>query len=127
MTFDLKLKHRLAFETVRIEPDDAGWMVVFTRAGGKAIRLPIGDGFWREGTAVFEDAAFERLGAIVGEQPVASSGAWEGRVFRSRTYLHNTVNRLDLAFDFKEDGRLELDVSLTGMSGARAKGIGTPR
>ena len=127
VTFDLKLKHRLAFETVRIEPDDAGWMVVFTRAGGKAVRLPIGDGFWREGTAVFEDAAFERLGAIVGEQPVASSGAWEGRVFRSRTYLHNTVNRLDLAFDFKEDGRLELDVSLTGMSGARAKGVGTPR
>lgn len=124
-TWSLALRHRLGFTAVRIDSADGGWIVVFTRDTGAEVRLPVGNGAWREGSAVFEDESFEHLGAIVGEQPTASSGGWEGRTFRTRTYLQNTVFRLDLTFDFKQDGQLALDVNLTGMNGSRASATGT--
>ena len=126
-TWSLALKHRLGFTAVRIDPAADGWEIVFTRDTGAEVRLPVGNGTWREGKAVFEDESFERLGALVGEQPAASSGGWEGRSFRTRTYLPNTVFRLDLDFDFKTDGQLVLDVNLSGMSGSHATAKGTLR
>lgn len=123
-TYSLAPVRRLNFTSVRIDPAAGGWIVVFTRDAGTEVRIPVGNGAWHEGSAIFEEARFERLGAIIGTQPMASSGGWTGRTFRTRTYLQNTVFRLDLNFDFAPDGQLVLEVNLTGMDGVREKSTG---
>ena len=126
-TYDLALNYRFDFKTVRLEEKDGGWEVVFGRANGKEVRIPVGYGTWREGAAVFEDLTYEALGGVIGLQPTAASGAWNGRTFRFRAYLHNTFFRLDSALTFKEDGTLAIDFDLWGWGGRPAKGTGKVR
>ena len=126
-TYDLRLKHRLGFKTVRLEERDEGCEIVFGRARGKEVRIPVGYGTWREGVSVFEDATYESLFSIIGNQPTAASGAWKGRTFTFRAYLHETFFRLDGTLTFKDDGRLSIALNLWGRSGGWTRGTGQAR
>ena len=120
-------RHRFGFRTVRLEERSGGWEAVFERANGRKVRIPVGYGTWREGKAVFEDGTCELLCSVVGEQPTAASGAWNGRTYRMRTYLHDTFFRLDCAFTFGEDGASDFALDLRGVwKGGRAKGTMRP-
>ena len=120
-TYALTGGNRFKFDSVRLEAKAGGWEAVFTRPNGPEIRFPFGAEDWCEGESYFEPYSYEALGGLLGNQPLAGSGAWKDHVFSARVYAHNTTFRFDFMFDFKTDGKLVLDVNLFGMNGGRWK------
>ena len=118
---------RFHFTSVRLEKRDNGWEIIAVGDTGEQ-HFPVGFGEWREGKVKLENKTYEGLGGIIGEQSVASSGAWTAPdTFRVRTYLNDGFFRLDADFRFVADGSLSLSYNLTGWGNGRTNLTGKAR
>ena len=80
--------------------------------------IPIGFGKWMGGTVGVDPEEYEALGALIGPQPIRSSGAIEpDGSFHCRMYLTGTTAFYDLRFSMK-DGKPEVKGRHWGMRGA---------
>lgn len=107
-------KNERGIKSMTLSQTADGWDVVFDSPFGVQ-RIPIGYGAWKYGKIRLEKESHESLGALVGEQPTASSGAWTAPdVFTSRTYLCGGPSCFDVTLKFTA-ATISCDVKFTAM------------
>ena len=112
-------------KSVRLETAADGWTCRVTTATG-AYALPIGYGVWKRGSIRFTDKPHESLGAIVGDQPTAGSGAVQANgAFSVRAWLTEGPQKFDFTFA-ETSGVTFVSGRLSGIGGCR-KLSGTAR
>ena len=80
-------KNPQGMKSVTLSGTADGWEIVYEGPFGVQ-RLPVGFGAWAYGSLKLEKENYETLGALIGDQPTASSGAWTAPdTFTCRTYL----------------------------------------
>lgn len=94
------VKDGFHLKDVTLTATDAGWDLTVTGDFGRQT-LPVGYGDWRKGRIKLDQAEYERMGTILGEQDVASSGAWvKPGVFRVKSQFVATIFTGDWTLDF---------------------------
>ena len=109
---------------LRLTADADGWQLRFC-ARSRAVTFPIGFGTWKNGSVCIDPEQYESLGALIGTQPVASSGAVDTNgALCVRTYLTGTPAYLNFRFSLR-DGRRVVDGDIWGMHGSEFHGEAT--
>lgn len=98
--FTLKQNAR-GYKSVRLEETPSGWVcrLVIDKVGEQV--FPIGFGHWAEGCiwTSERDKKYEDMGALLGEQPLAVSGAWTTPDrFSLRALFLDQAHRLEFEF-----------------------------
>ena len=84
--------------------------------------FPVGIGEWRGGTIFIDSEKHEPLGALIGAQPIKTSGAMQSDgSFRMRGYLTGTTAFIEARF-FMKDGKPQVEGRLWGFRGTKFKG-----
>ena len=105
-------------KSVRVDPSREGWTCALeTRTGLYAI--PVGFGEWKAGSVRFSDKAHESLGAIIGDQATAASGAVQrdGRL-KIRIWLTEGPQKIDLELS-RTNGVASVRGALVGIGGCK--------
>lgn len=93
-------KNPQGMKSVALSKTADGWEIVCEGPFGVQ-RLPVGFGTWAYGSLKLEKENYETLGALIGDQPTASSGAWMAPdTFTCRTYLCGGPARFDTTLKF---------------------------
>ena len=122
-TFKLKGEsNTLRLDDLRLKAmADGGWELSFTGACGRQV-VPVGFGEWKTGSVRLQKESYEALGALIGDQPTATSGAWIAPdTFRAFTHLTGGVYTLETTITFKDDGTASVSYTFWGMNGAEAR------
>jgi len=107
---------------VALVAKDYGWDLVVTGDFGKQT-IPVGYKSWQKGKVKLDEAEYEKLGVILGEQDIASSGAWvKPGVFRIKSQFVATIFTADWTFDFANPEEVKLDYSAASYA-ANAIGV----
>ncbi len=110
--------------SVRLSRTQDGWDMVYETPLGTQ-RFPIGFGAWKYGCVTLQEKAFERPGAILGPQKVASSGAWTAPdTFICKTYMVGGPSELDFILRFS-GAKLTVDIRQRAFSGRHITLSGT--
>lgn len=113
-------------KSVTLSQSAGGWDVVVDGPFGVQ-RIPVGHGEWKYGSLRLEKERHESLGALVGEQPTASSGAWTAPdVFTCRTYLCGGPACFDMTLKFTA-ATLVCDVKFTAMRSPKFTLVGVAK
>ena len=116
----------LGIASIKLSAKDDGWEVGFTGPFGEQ-RIPVGFNAWKYGSVKLEKEAHEGLGALMGDQPTASMGAWTAPgVFSVRTYLVGGPSRIDMTLKFTA-ATLTADVKFKAMRSPHYKLLGTAK
>ena len=98
-------ENRHHMKSFRVDRTERGWECTLVTQSG-AQKFPVGFGEWLDGKAGFDIVHYEALMAIIGEQPVSSSGAVQpDGSFKCRVRITGTTGLVD--FTLRPDGKLE--------------------
>ena len=113
-------------KNVTLSKTDDGWEFAFDGPFGLQ-RVPVGYDSWKYGKIKLEKETSEALGALVGDQPTASSGAWTAPdTFTCRTYLCGGPSCFDTTLKFTA-ATLSVDVKFTAMRRPKFKLLGAAK